>query len=66
MQVWMARNKGLFEAKVSLYKEEPKKFNGIWVSSKGWVADIDIKSFKRLFGYTPRKGTCEKGELTFC
>ncbi len=63
MRVWVARNKCLFEAKVSIYKEKPCYDKGIYFSSRGYITEIDIKNFKYLFGFTPRKASCKALDL---
>ena len=66
MKVWVTRDKTK-SGDVCIWKEHPKpslvrKMYGI----NGDVGEDDFRTgaFKKLFGFTPRKGSCKQMELT--
>ncbi len=71
-KVWISRNKGILNEWVLVSDREPVKYDETRsvVSllacpplSRGKEVKILCSTFKSLFGYTPRKGTCVEKEL---
>ncbi len=63
-RIWVARNKSLFVQKVDIYREKPVYRDGVFVGlNNTWVAQIDIRDFKKIFNLALRKGTCKQYEI---
>ena len=64
MKVWIARNKSIFDGTVSIYMKKPIYQDGVFVGiNSSYITEIFVKDFKKLFGFAPRKGSCEQCEL---
>ena len=71
--VWVARDKGLTGCYVYLWPENKKPER--WKMTDGGVEfnlnedvvediiEFDVKLFKKIFGFTPRQGTCTKKQM---
>ncbi len=69
MKAWVARSlNGWADWRVRIIKNKQPKLHQIKGYSKEWTSnncylELSVFDFKYLFGFTPRKGTCEKVEL---
>lgn len=59
MKVWIARNKTLFVHKIDIFSNKPLCRDGVYVGGPGntYLFEIDVTAFKKMFKFTPRKGT---------
>ena len=66
MIMWITRDEQGYSYCVEIWAEsKPKKnIDGIFYSSGVKTAGMDITNFKRIFGYTPRKGSIRKVKIT--
>lgn len=69
MKVWISRDKsmGVGSRIVDIWKGKPEiDGNCFFGTGKDCIApaDMDVKQFKALLGFTPRKGTCKEYNLT--
>ena len=66
MKVWITRNRKLFDGRVSLYHEKPRSQSGMFIGVNGnfYITEIFIHDFKKMFGFTPRRGHCKQYEIT--
>ena len=62
MKVWVTRDKkdSHLNWLIVIWQEKPV-WNGY---SDGWVMEVKVTGFKALFGFTPRKGSCQQYNLT--
>jgi len=66
MKVWVARNKSLFDMRIALFYDKPIYQTGVFVCTSkrnSFIAEIMIRDFKKIFGWTPHKGTCKLHNL---
>ena len=69
MKVWITRDEN---GSVCIWNgnKDLSKSRGEWLSDEDIALELDsmsgqlIKQFKKFFGFTPRKGSCKKYELT--
>ena len=68
MQVWVTRDGKNFTAnKVEFWNSRPKSNRSKaqhFYTGTDYEDDMSISLFKRLFGFTPRKGSCKQYELS--
>ena len=72
MKVWVTRDKGVAGNCIVIWDIKPKLDGAYWEPPKrngyyewGKVSEeLATEAFKRLFGFTPRKGSCKQYELT--
>jgi hypothetical protein len=70
MKVWVTRDVKNDKANCGLWAGEGKptvdRFMDMFVvgGADRMMAEWNHRVFKRIFGFTPRKGTCKKYELT--
>jgi len=66
MEIWVARNKSLFDMRVALFYDKPIYQTGVFACTgkrNSFIAEIMIGDFKKIFGWAPRKGTCKLHDL---
>jgi hypothetical protein len=67
MKVWVTRDGEFPDRDLLFWSEEPhcqKPKGSWWVGRVLPIASMTILSFKALFGFTPRKGSCKQMELS--
>jgi len=66
MKVWITRDNAVQVVEVFFWKKKPYKDEGRLypVTSCREPFWITLYKFKKLFGFTPRKGTCKQYDLT--
>lgn len=65
MKVWVTRDNNTQDwVAISRGKRKPYTNSYGQFTSCGVAIHEDVEKFKKIFGFTPRKGTCEQYELS--
>ena len=66
MKVWITRAVGEYDSDIDIFNQErkPERENDYWTGITHWGQIIsNPPDFKKLFGFTPRKGSCKQYNL---
>lgn len=63
MRVWVTRDNGN-KNRVTLTTKQPTKRGELFYSKEAAILMMFSDEIKKLFGFTPRKGSCKQYELT--
>ena len=62
-KLWITRNRVKFSDEVHIHLSEPKCVKGMFYGDDMEI-EFNIDSFKKVFKFTPKTGSCKEHELT--